>query len=103
MLKFDLAYHSQCRYDTKVNSDMTTTMTTTLDQLPTGPQARVTTLQLTGAERRRMMDLGILPGAAIEVALENPLGDPTAYRVRGAVIALRCEQARQIQVEIERG
>jgi Fe2+ transport system protein FeoA len=50
-----------------------------------------------------MMDLGILPGAAIEVALENPLGDPTAYRVRGAVIALRREQARQIQVEIERG
>ena len=102
MLKFNLAYHSQCRYDTKVNSDMTT-MTTTLDQLPTGPRARVTTLQLTGAERRRMMDLGILPGAAIEVALENPLGDPTAYRVRGAVIALRREQAQQIQVEIERG
>jgi Fe2+ transport system protein FeoA len=101
MLKFDLAYYSQCRYDTKVNSDMT--MTTTLDQLPTGPQARVTAMQLTGAERRRMMDLGILPGAAIEVALENPLGDPTAYRVRGAVIALRREQARQIQVEIERG
>jgi Fe2+ transport system protein FeoA len=102
MLKFNLAYYSQCRYDTKVNSDMTT-MTTTLDQLPTGPQARVTAMQLTGAERRRMMDLGILPGAAIEVALENPLGDPTAYRVRGAVIALRREQARQIQVEIERG
>ena len=102
MLKFNLAYHSQCRNDTKVNSDMTT-MTTTLDQLPTGPRARVTTLQLTGAERRRMMDLGILPGAAIEVALENPLGDPTAYRVRGAVIALRREQAQQIQVEIERG
>jgi len=80
-----------------------TTMTTTLDQLPTGPRARVTTLQLTGAERRRMMDLGILPGAAIEVALENPLGDPTAYRVRGAVIALRREQARQIHVEVEGG
>ncbi len=80
-----------------------TAMTTTLDQLATGPQARVTAMQLTGAERRRMMDLGILPGAAIEVALENPLGDPTAYRVRGAVIALRREQAQQIQVEIERG
>jgi Fe2+ transport system protein FeoA len=101
MLKFNLAYHSQCRYDTKVDSDMTVT-TTTLDQLPAGLQARVTAMQLAGAERRRMMDMGILPGAAIEVALENPLGDPTAYRVRGAVIALRREQARQIQVEIER-
>jgi Fe2+ transport system protein FeoA len=48
-----------------------------------------------------MMDLGLLPGAAIEVALENPLGDPTAYRVRGAVIALRREQAQQIQIALE--
>lgn len=96
MLKYDLAYRSQCVFDTKVMIDMTT-----LDQLPPGSAARVATMQLTGAERRRMMDLGILPGAAIEVALENPLGDPTAYRVRGAVIALRREQARQIQVEIE--
>lgn len=98
MLKYDLAYCSQCVFDTKVMIDMTT-----LDQLPPGSAARVTAMRLTGAERRRMMDLGILPGAAIEVALENPLGDPTAYRVRGAVIALRREQARQIQVEIERG
>lgn len=49
-----------------------------------------------------MLDLGILPGATIAVALENPLVDPTAYRVRGTVIALRREQAQQIQVEIER-
>ncbi|HAJ37185.1 MAG TPA: ferrous iron transport protein A [Chloroflexi bacterium] len=75
---------------------------TTLDQLPSDAKARVAAVQLAGAERRRMMDLGILPGAAIEVALENPLGDPTAYRVRGAVIALRREQAQQIQIEIER-
>lgn len=80
-----------------------TMTTTTLDQLPAGLQARVAAMQLAGAERRRMMDMGILPGAVIEVALENPLGDPTAYRVRGAVIALRREQAQQIQVEIERG
>ncbi|HQY93729.1 MAG: FeoA family protein [Caldilinea sp.] len=78
-----------------------TTKAETLDQLPTGVKARVTSLTLTGAERRRMMDLGLLPGAAIEVALENPLGDPTAYRVRGAVIALRREQAQQIQIARE--
>lgn len=75
---------------------------TTLDQLSPGAQARVRAMHLTGAERRRMLDLGILPGATIAVALENPLGDPTAYRVRGTVIALRREQAQQIQVEIER-
>ena len=34
----------------------------------------------------------------IEIELTNPLGDPTAYRIRGAVVALRREQARQIDV-----
>jgi Fe2+ transport system protein FeoA len=46
------------------------------------------------------MDLGILPGAQIQIELRSPLGDPTAYRVRGAVIALRREQASQIQIVI---
>jgi Fe2+ transport system protein FeoA len=46
-----------------------------------------------------MMDLGILPGTTIEVEMTSPSGDPTAYKVRGALIALRKEQARLIQVE----
>ena len=51
-----------------------------------------------GAERRRMLDLGILPGTEITPELVSPSGDPTAYRVRGALIALREEQARGIHV-----
>ena len=74
---------------------------TTLDQLQPGVKARVTSLANTGTERRRFMDLGILPGARIEVELQNPLGDPTAYRIRGAVIALRREQANQIAITME--
>jgi Fe2+ transport system protein FeoA len=46
-----------------------------------------------------MMDLGILPGTTIEVEMTSPSGDPTAYKVRGALIALRKEQAQLIQVE----
>ena len=76
---------------------------TTLDQLQPGAKARVTALTSAGAERRRFMDLGILPGARIEVELQNPLGDPTAYRIRGAVIALRREQAHQIHIIMEEG
>lgn len=45
------------------------------------------------------MDLGILPGTTIEVEMTSPSGDPTAYKVRGALIALRKEQARMIRVE----
>jgi len=51
-----------------------------------------------GAERRRLMDLGILPGALVETEFKSPGGDPTAYRIRGAVIALREEQAKLIGI-----
>ncbi|MBN1220596.1 MAG: DtxR family transcriptional regulator [Anaerolineae bacterium] len=51
-----------------------------------------------GLERRRFMDLGILPGTQIEAELTSPGGDPTAYRVRGTLIALRREQADMINI-----
>jgi len=68
-----------------------------------GEKGRVVALspRLRGADRRRMMDLGILPGTMIDVEMTSPSGDPTAYKVRGALIALRKEQARLIQVESE--
>ena len=51
-----------------------------------------------GAERRRMLDLGILPGTMIEAAMTSPSGDPTAYRIRDALIALRREQASLVRI-----
>lgn len=74
---------------------------TTLDQVPLNAIATVLELTSEGPERRRMLDLGIVPGTRVEVALLNPLGDPTGYRVRGAVVALRREQARRIRVQME--
>ncbi|MDE2691221.1 MAG: metal-dependent transcriptional regulator [Acidobacteriota bacterium] len=52
-----------------------------------------------GMERRRLLDLGLLPGTLVEATMASPSGDPIAYRVRGAVIALRRSQANQIQVQ----
>lgn len=77
-----------------------TMKTTTLDQLPLGQIATVTALETIGASRRRLMDLGILPGTQLTAEMKSPLGDPTAYRIRGAVIALRRAQAQQIQITI---
>ncbi len=51
-----------------------------------------------GAERRRFMDLGILRGAKITAGFRSPSGDPVAYQIRGATIALRQEQAALISV-----
>jgi Fe2+ transport system protein FeoA len=45
-----------------------------------------------------MNDLGILPGTLIRAEMTSPSGDPTAYRVRGALIALRDEQAGLINI-----
>ena len=71
---------------------------TTLDQLPIGKTAIVVNLHSRGANRRRMMDLGILPGTRIFAEARSPLGDPVAYRIREGLIALRREQARQIEI-----
>ena len=71
-----------------------------LDSLVRGESAQVTRIspRLQGAERRRLLDLGILPGTEIKAEMVSPSGDPTAYRVRGALIGLRKEQAAMIQI-----
>ncbi|MDI1251537.1 MAG: iron dependent repressor, metal binding and dimerization domain protein [Lacunisphaera sp.] len=51
-----------------------------------------------GAARRRLLDLGFVPGTLVSVELVSPVGDPTAYRVRGSVIALRRKQADLIRI-----
>jgi DtxR family Mn-dependent transcriptional regulator len=53
---------------------------------------------LRGPERRRMLDLGLIPGTQVGVDIRSPAGDPTGYRIRGAVIALRREQAEQVKI-----
>lgn len=55
-----------------------------------------------GAERRRLLDLGFVAGTAVEVEMVSPAGDPTAYRVRGTVIALRREQAGLIRIATQK-
>lgn len=70
----------------------------TLADAPLGATLRITAVHNQGAERRRIYDLGLTPGTLVYVETRSPLGDPTAYRVRDALIALRSEQARQIAV-----
>ena len=71
----------------------------TLNNLKTGHSATVTIIHNKSTERRRLFDLGILPGTRIENVMSSPLGDPVAYRIRNSVVALRREQAILIEVE----
>lgn len=52
-----------------------------------------------GAERRRLLDLGFVPGSMVAARLVSPAGDPTAYEVRGALVALRREQAQHVRIQ----
>jgi DtxR family Mn-dependent transcriptional regulator len=51
-----------------------------------------------GVERRRLLDLGIVPGTVVRAEIISPSGDPIAYRVRGTLIALRREQSDLIRI-----
>lgn len=71
-----------------------------LSGLQTGETGRVLGLSpaCRGPERRRLLDLGFVPGTKVSVEMRSPGGDPTAYRVRGTLIALRKEQAALVRI-----
>ena len=66
-----------------------------------GERAAVQQLLTTGPMRRRLLDLGLVPGTRIECVGQSPSGDPKAYLIRGAAIALRSEDARNILIRQE--
>ncbi len=70
-----------------------------LSYLPLGRKARVKALTSIGNTRRRMLDLGIIYDTEVEALQKSPSGDPVAYYIRGAVIALRSDEASKILVE----
>lgn len=69
-----------------------------LTQMKPGENAVVKKLTTQGIIRRRLQDLGIIPGTKLECIQKSPLGDPVAYMVRGAVIALRHEDAKTVLI-----
>lgn len=60
-----------------------------LSDIPLGETAFVTKLITKGSMRTRLKELGLIPGTAVTKVGVSPMGDPCAYRIRGAVIALR--------------
>lgn len=71
-----------------------------LNLLPLGKKAKVSHLTSDGNSRRRMLDLGLISDTEVEALQKSPSGDPIAYFFRGAVIALRSEEAKNILVQI---
>jgi DtxR family Mn-dependent transcriptional regulator len=51
-----------------------------------------------GSQRRRLLDLGVVPGTLVRGIMASAAGDPVAYDIRGALIGLRRQQAGWIRV-----
>lgn len=64
-----------------------------------GDKAVVSGMCAEGSIRRRLRDIGLVEGAEVECLMKSPLGDPVAYLIKGAVIALRHEDAATITIE----
>lgn len=72
----------------------------TLNKLERGIPAVVCALNTQGAMRRRLMDIGFTPGTPVQALFRSCSGDPVAYLIQGAVIALRSEDASTVLVSV---
>ena len=72
-----------------------------LDQIKLNEEVVITEL-LSHPMRRRLLDLGFIPGEKVKCVLISPFHDPKAYLINGNMIALRNIDARGIMVEYEK-
>lgn len=72
--------------------------TVSLDTLEAGRTARVAAVRGSGAVARRLMEMGVVPGAPVRVIKAAPLGDPLEVRVRNYHLALRRSEAQTVSV-----
>ena len=70
-----------------------------LSELTLGKRAVVADIHSDDSMRRRLQDLGFINGTEVACVLKSPLGDPVAYLIRGAVIALRYEDSSHVQIK----
>jgi len=73
---------------------------TTLDQLAAGQTATVQRISADRPVRRRMMDMGLTRGVAIEMVKASPFGDPIEYKLRGYSLSLRKTEAQMVEIKM---
>lgn len=75
--------------------------THTLNELSPGESATIAALDCHGGIRRRLLDIGFTENTRVECVSQSPHGDPKAFLIRGAVIAVRSEDSRHILIREE--
>lgn len=71
-----------------------------LAELKPGEKGTITTVRGGGAVRRRILDMGVIPGTEVEVERAAPLGDPIEIKIKGYHLSLRRGEAADIYVEV---
>lgn len=69
-----------------------------LTDIPLRSPCQVHNLEAKGLTRRRLLDLGLVPGTIVTKLRKSPIGDPSAFSIRGATIALRKEEGKCVIV-----
>ena len=75
----------------------------TLDKLPEGKSGYVIKINLSGSIRERILDLGLIENTKVKCVYSSPKNDPRAYRIRGALIALRNSDTSKIEITTDSG
>lgn len=71
---------------------------TTLDKIKPGHGGKIQAVGGSGALRRRLLDMGLTPKTVIQVTKVAPMGDPMELSLRGYVLTLRGDDAKNIEV-----
>lgn len=71
----------------------------TLNKLELNKTGYIKNLNCNDSVKRRLLDLGLINGTAITPIFVSPSGDPTAFEVRGSIIAIRVEDTRLIEIK----
>ena len=74
-------------------------MYSTLNNIKPGDHAVIRSINSSGGMRRRLLDIGLIENTDVECIGRSPGGDPSAFLIRGAVIAIRSEDCKDIIIK----
>lgn len=72
-----------------------------LSEMKVGERGRISKVGGSGQVHRRILDMGVIPPATVEVERIAPMGDPIWIRLRGYQLSLRKEEAANVHMEVD--
>jgi len=72
-----------------------------ISDLKPGDKGKIKKIEGSSNLRRKLLDMGIIPGSPFEIIKLAPLGDPVDVKIKGYHLSLRKEEAATVLVEVE--